>query len=156
MKRDGPSGPPYPNPAWAYVPGQNARHPDGTFDQLCVSVRPGMTSAELAQTDAWLAGLQFIDAGYFWEAHEVIEPVWMAIPDAWPERKAVQVVIQIANANLKLRMGRPKAVLRICAIAESLLADGHAGCSAMGVNRRDLKGKLESLCKAANRMRAID
>ncbi|WP_146347837.1 DUF309 domain-containing protein [Falsiphaeobacter marinintestinus] len=151
MIRGGSSGPPYPDPAWAYVPGRTSRHPDGTFEVLCDTARPDMTARELSQTDAWLAGLQYLDRGFFWEAHEVIEPVWMAIPDGAPERLVVQAVIQIANASLKQKMERPGAVLRLCAIAEALLADGQAGCLTMGVRMQDLQDLIVTQRETANR-----
>lgn len=78
-----------------------------------------MSFAELEETLAWRAGWVFVQRGYFWEAHEVLEPVWMTLEDG-PERQFVQGVIQAANAALKLKMDRPNAVRRLCDIA-----DGH-------------------------------
>jgi len=80
-----------------------------------------MSVRELAGCDAFRHGLHYIDTGFYWEAHEVLEPVWMALPETSEERRLVQALIQIANAGLKLEMGRPRAAARLCAIAHQLL-----------------------------------
>lgn len=80
-----------------------------------------MSRDDLAETLAWRAGWHFICHGFHWEAHEVLEPVWMALQPDTPERRFVQAVIQTANAALKLRMDRPKATLRLCGIADKHL-----------------------------------
>lgn len=116
------------------MPGQTPRHPDGAFDDLRGAVHDGMSTAELARTDAWLAGWQCFETGFYWEAHELWEPVWMALPEGAPERALVQAAIQLANAGLKARMGRLRAVFRLCDIAQGLLdGGGWQGCAAMGV-----------------------
>jgi uncharacterized protein len=111
-----------PMPPHAYVPGRNARHPEDWFDAIKAGVTPDLSAAALADTAAWRAGLAYLDAGYFWECHEVLEAVWMQTPDPSPEREMVQAVIQLANARLKLRMDRPRATLRLCAMVEGHLA----------------------------------
>jgi len=112
-------------PAHAYVPGRNARHPETAFDAVKSSVVPGMSVARIAGSEAWQTGLDLYRTGYFWECHEVLEAVWMALPDG-PDRSAVQAVIQLANAALKERMGKPRAVLRLCDMAQGLAEAGAA------------------------------
>lgn len=111
---------------YAHVPGQNARHPEGTFATLRATARPGMTEADLAACPALQAGLAFLHAGFHWESHEVLEPVWMALPDG-PARQMVQALIQLANARLKDRMGRPRAAARLRALAAGHLAQARQG-----------------------------
>ena len=50
--------------------------------------------------------------GYFWESQEVLEAVWAAAPQGGRERILLRACIQIANANLRLRMGKPHAAAR--------------------------------------------
>lgn len=137
-------------PPHAYVPGRTPRHAEGAFDAITDSVRPGMTPAELARTRAWAAGWRFIDAGFYWEAHEVLEPVWMqTAPDSAP-RAMVAAVIQYANAELKRVMGRPKAALRLCDIAAAHLERAQAGGAParMGVEPEALHGRIARLREA--------
>ena len=47
----------------------------------------------------------------------------MAAPQNSPEKTLVQAVIQRANAELKLRMGQPRAAARLFAISQRLCAE---------------------------------
>ena len=110
------------------------------------TVRNGMSAAELARTDAWRAGWQYLETGYFWESHEVWEPVWMALPVGAQERALAQAAIQLANASLKARMGRPRAVSRLCDIAQALLdGGGWRGCATMAIAPARLRMILADL-----------
>ena len=122
-------------PAHAYVPGRTPRHPEGAFDAIRSSVRPGMDAAALARSAAFRTGLRYLDDAYHWEAHELLEPVWMALPEG-ADRRFVQGLIQLANGLLKLRMGRPKAAARLAGIAEALL--GGQEERVMGVDRYEM------------------
>ena len=44
----------------------------------------------------------------------MLEAVWMQCPVGSSEREMTQALIQLANARLKQRMGKPRAVLRLC------------------------------------------
>ena len=92
-------------PSHAYVPGQTPRHPEGAFDAVRDTAQPGMSVEALAASEAFVTGLAYLDQGYFWEAHELLEPVWMACPQNSAEQVFVRGVIQRANARLKERMG---------------------------------------------------
>lgn len=102
-------------PSWAYVPGVNTRHPESWFDPLKEGVTIGMTEAAVQDSLAWRAGLAYRGDGYYWECHEVLEALWLATSDG-PLRSYIQAVIQLANAQLKEKMGRPKAAVRLCEI----------------------------------------
>lgn len=111
----------YPLPTHAYVPGVTERHPENAFDELKNSVSTGQNPSQLEQSDAFCAGLQFFEAGFYWETHELLEPVWMALPEGCEEKQFVQGLIQLANGFLKLRMHRPKAALRLATIVRGLI-----------------------------------
>ncbi len=108
-------------PTHAYIPGKTPRHPEGSFDHIRETVSDTLTPEVLAQSQAFLVGLRYLEMGFFWEAHEVFEPVWMALPENGDHRCLVQALIQFANAQLKLEMGRPKAAIRLCDIVHGLL-----------------------------------
>jgi len=46
------------------------------------------------------------------ESHEVLAAVWAAAPQGGRERVLLRACIQIAHANLKLRMQKPHAAVR--------------------------------------------
>lgn len=108
--------PPDWRPPHAYVPGQSPRHADNLFTAIRASARSGDPRA----SDAFHFGLSFLQDGYFWEAHEVLEPVWMTCPPESDDRYLVQALIQLANAGLKRRMNRPEAVARLLEMADGL------------------------------------
>ena len=101
-------------PPHAYVPGQNTRHPENLFDPIKSSVNADLGPESLHKTTAFQAGLVYLDTGFFWECHEVLEAVWMQAPDGTPEREMMQALIQLANAKLKVLMQRPRAAMRLC------------------------------------------
>lgn len=108
-------------PEHVYIPGQTERHNAGTFDSLCNTAQASMSVEDLSRSAAFKHGLIYLEQGYYWEAHEVLEPVWMALERNSEERRFVQALIQIANARLKQLMGRKKAALRLCDISRALL-----------------------------------
>lgn len=137
--------PDIPLPTHRYVPGRTPRHAEGAFEAFHASVGAG----PLAETLAWRAGWHFIEQGFFWEAHEVLEPVWMVLPPNAPERRFVQAVIQVANAALKLEMGRPRAALRLCGIAEGLMAECAGPSAILGLDRVRVERYVRSLRERA-------
>lgn len=128
-------------PPHAYVPGRTRRHDEDAFSDICAGVNARMDAAGLAESMAWRAGLAYLEAGFFWEAHEVLEPVWMALPQDSYERRFVQAVIQLANAGLKDRMERPRAVTRLCDMVDAILDDLPERETIMGVEPRTLREK---------------
>ncbi|WP_081894668.1 DUF309 domain-containing protein [Ruegeria halocynthiae] len=106
-------------PPHAYVPGQTPRHPEGMFEDLKTGLC-GVPTHRLNETPAWAYGQAFLREGFFWEAHEVLEAVWMACPPNAPERLMVQSVIQQANAKLKAKMGMGRAAQRLEAQSSDL------------------------------------
>lgn len=126
-------------PPHAHVPGLNARHPEDWFDHIKASVTDETPIELLGQTEAWLVGLSYFHDGYFWECHEVLEAVWMRAPDPSPERALIQAMIQLANARLKIRMGKPNAARRLCAMVDDLLQQCGAGETILGLRLSDIE-----------------
>lgn len=129
------------------MPGKTSRHPEGLFDDVRDTVHKGMTEADLCGSEAFQTGLAYLETGYFWEAHEVLEPVWMACEPNSPARHTAQALIQIANAGLKLRLGRPDAARRILERVDTHLTE-----AANSGAERSLGLSLESLMDYAGRL----
>ena len=129
-------------PKHVYVPGQTARHAEGRFAPVCATAQLGMSPAQLAQSEAFCTGLFYLQRGYFWEAHELFEPVWMALEEGSEERCLLQALIQLANAQLKLRMHRPKAASRLCIMVRGLL-EKLTGVRVMGQDISQFMARLE-------------
>ncbi len=121
-------------PPYAYVPGLTPRHPEGLFDHL----KTGLSHTpphSLHETQAWASGMAFLHEGFFWEAHEVLEAVWMVCPHNSPERLMVQAIIQRANAGLKQKMGKNKAARRLLDLSAKLHGEAldRAGQDVFGI-----------------------
>ncbi len=130
-------------PPYAYVPGVNQRHPEGAFDPIRDTAQPEMDQEQLAKCDAFVFGLRYLETGYFWEAHEVLEPVWMALRPNSVARSVVQGLIQLANARLKLKMMKPNAAGRLFRISLNHL-EVAKGAEVMGVGTRNLSARIEA------------
>ena len=104
-----------PLPGWAYVPGETA---DAAADHDTLWQAKALVPAQFfgfvpARHPALRYGIALNDAGYFWESQEVLEAVWAAAPQGGRERILLRACIQIANANLRLRMRKPHAAARL-------------------------------------------
>ena len=104
-----------PLPRWAYVPGESveAEADHDTLWQAKALVPARFRDFVPARHPALRYGIAINDAGYFWESQEVLEAVWAAAPQGGRERILLRACIQIANANLRLRMLKPHAAARL-------------------------------------------
>lgn len=140
----------FPELPYAHIPGQTSRHGDAVFADLHATVRAGMTPDELAKSPAWAAALYWARRGYYWEAHEMAEALWSVLPEAAPERDFLRAFIQMVNAGLKRRMGRPKAAARICALGATILSGLARREQYLGIDLVWLEQEFASHAKAAN------
>lgn len=134
-------------PRVCHVPGTGSA-PDWPPLEQAKQLVPVITrEAEWADNGAYVYGFALIRGGYFWEAHEVWEPVWLACPPNGRARLLLRALIQAANAHLKREMNRPRAVVRLARDARQVLAELHAadGEAFMGVVVSRLSADLEAL-----------
>jgi hypothetical protein len=104
-----------PMPRWAYVPGETGEA-DADYETLAQAkllVPSRFRDYVPARHPALRYGIALNDRGYFWEAQEILEAVWAAAPQGGRERILLRACIGIANANLKLRIGRLTAATRL-------------------------------------------
>jgi hypothetical protein len=104
-----------PLPRWAYVPGETdeAGADYETLAQAKLLVPSRFRDFVPARHPALRYGIALNDRGYFWESQEVLEAVWAAAPQGGRERILLRACIQIATANLRLRMRKPHAAARL-------------------------------------------
>ncbi|QPF91514.1 DUF309 domain-containing protein [Bradyrhizobium commune] len=106
---------PLPWPQWAYVPGATGE-PDADYETLDLAkalVPSAFRGYVPVRHPALRYGLALNDRGYFWESQEVLEAVWAAAPQGGRERILLRACIQIANANLRLRMQKAHSAARL-------------------------------------------
>ena len=104
-----------PLPRWAYLPGEadEAAADYETLAQVTALVPSRFGGHVPARHPALRYALRINDHGYFWESQEILEAVWAAAPQGGRERILLRACIQIATANLRLRMQKPTAAARL-------------------------------------------
>jgi len=135
-------------PPHVYVPGRSPRHPDDWFDEIKNTVTQDVSPENFGETRAFMAGLKYLEYGYYWECHEVLEAVWMRTIDPSPERDMASAIIQLANARLKVLMGLPRAARRLCDMVDTHLSRCPEASPTLGLMVVDLKRKVEQTREA--------
>ena len=114
---------PWPYPSNAHVPGRTPRPLESPAFDAAAAAPVYTVDRMWSQNTTYLYGIDLYNSGYFWEAHEVWEPVWMRSAGNSRERIVVQGLIQLSNACLKLLMERPEAAARLLVIAREKIID---------------------------------
>lgn len=133
-------------PEYTYVPG---KHPHPTSD-----VRGHSYGVEIDvdqfdplgwdQCTAYLFGIDLFNFGYYWEAHEQWEAVWIHAGRRGMVSDFLKGLIKLAAAGVKAREGRQAGVRRHARRAGQLLAQvKHAQPTMLGL-------ELEPLCRFAD------
>src|SRR5687767_5070273 len=96
-------------PSRRHVPGTGSVPDLAALESIKALTPQRMTGVTWRSVPAYVYGRHLHAHGYFWEAHEVWEPVWLATAPNSQERRLMAALIQLANACLKLEMRQPKA-----------------------------------------------
>lgn len=110
-------------PSHAHVPGSGSVPDLVPLERAKDLALPVTRAAEWQENVPYLYGHDLLQAGYYWEAHEVWEAVWLATPANSPERLLLQALIQNTNARLKSGMQRENAAARLQTQVEELRVD---------------------------------
>ena len=113
----------YALPPHAYIPGRTQRHQEEQFDEIIASIPNDIDFETLQTLSAFHTALNFMQHGFHWEAHEILEAIWMNTTQNSIERLFTQCVIHLANANLKHVMKRETATQKIMTQANALSAE---------------------------------
>lgn len=108
-------------PAYRFMPGRSphpSAHPQGhSFGRPAAHAR-ALPASDWRLAEAYLFGCDLYNRSFFWEAHEAWEALWQVTRQDRRQHRYLQGLIQAANAQLKLRLGKPRAVERLWAKAE--------------------------------------
>lgn len=87
---------------------------------------PVFSAADWSDCQPYLFGIDLFNHGYWWEAHEALEAVWLAAGQDTPTGHFIQGLIQIAAAQLKRFMGegRGAQLLTESGVANLTWVDG--------------------------------
>lgn len=116
-----------PLPPYAYVPGKSPHplsdpqgHMFGQQEQAAAAGDPWW------QNESWLWGFDLFHHGYYWEAHEAWENLWISVGRRGPAADLIKGLIKLAAAGVKAREGKPEGVRRHARRAEQLFAQATA------------------------------
>ena len=114
-------------PPYSYVPGGHWPHPTASSaghsrNHPRSPVAP-IEDDKWADSAAYLRGVALFNAGYYWEAHEAWEPLWLAHGRRGGIAAALQGLIKLAAAGVKIREGRPRGVCSHAARAALLFEE---------------------------------
>lgn len=133
-------------PERPHRPGSGSR-PDSALLAAAKADCPAITDPlRWRENRTYRAGWNLFEAGFYWEAHEVWEPVWLACRPNAIEQRFLKMAIQTANARLKAAMGKNKAAGRLDDEVALLLSEVKAALGGetkafMGVDLRTLERK---------------
>jgi hypothetical protein len=132
-------------PRLAHVPGTGTEPDRAPLEAVKALVPRPATAAGWEANEPYRYGAALCLNGFFWEAHEVWEAVWLACPPNSRERLLLRGLIQVANALLKSKMERRNAAQRLFGEAAGLVEEcriGRAESELMGVDLQDLSRAL--------------
>ena len=111
-------------PPYAYVPGRfphpvrdPAGHSYGNRPQAAAPLDP----TRWVQCGEFCRGLRLFDSGYYWEAHEAWEALWLAAGRRGASATALKGLIKLAAAGVKAREAKAAGVRRHARRAADLL-----------------------------------
>lgn len=140
-----------PLPPYTFIPGQSP-HPISDPAGHSYGHRPEIPAPPDPQrwreSRTYLRGLDLFNHGYYWEAHEAWESLWMACGRSGPTADFLKALIKLAAAGVKQLEGKPKGTRSHAEGAAELLRQ-------LEVNNPRIFGlDLSALLRIAERMAA--
>jgi Domain of unknown function (DUF309) len=108
-------------PGWRHMPGTTRAADRSPLDWAKDLVPLQFKDHVPLDHPAFGYALLLHDNHYFWEAHEVMEAIWLAAPKNGRDRIALKALIQITNAGLKAAQNKVLARNRLVDEALDLL-----------------------------------
>lgn len=129
-----------PLPSYAHTPGVTPHpvsDPEGHSHGEEASAAEPLDPTRWRENSDYCYGIDLFNGGFYWEAHEAWERVWIACGRRGESADFLKGLIKLAAAALKHREGRPKGVRRHASRALELLPDAAAVFA--GVDLADLR-----------------
>ena len=133
-----------PFPDYRYIPGENphpTRDPKGHSFNKPVKELSSFSPEEWSYCEEFLFGIDLFNFGYWWEAHEVLEAVWVGAGKNTDTGLFVQGLIQLSAAHLKGWQGYYAAAAKLALSGLSKMKDNNG--KRLGINTAKLKSDIE-------------
>ena len=102
-------------PPYAYIgdPQPHPRnHPNGHSRDALEVTPPAFETDKWRDSRAYLRGLDLFNHGYYWEAHEEWEGLWMAAGKKGPVSEFMKGLIKLTAAGVKIRQAQVEGAQR--------------------------------------------
>jgi hypothetical protein len=96
-------------------------HPDGHFRGRVFEAPEPLSQLAWMVNPLWLFGVDLFNQRYFWEAHEVWEPLWKGLDKTEPPGMFLQALMQAAGGAIKAHAGDLDGVQAFWARSETRL-----------------------------------
>jgi len=113
-----------PLPPYAFIAGHSPhprKAPEGHSYGLPEPEAVPLTPSNWPTHEVYLRGIDLFNHGYYWEAHEQWEALWVAAGRVGQDAAMLKALIKLAAAGIKVRQGRPKGVQIHCQRAAASL-----------------------------------
>jgi hypothetical protein len=134
-------------PSYRFVPGRSphpVRDPEGHSYNKPPLQLASFAAADWQSCDEYLYGIDLFNHGYWWEAHEALEAVWVAAGRQTETGLFVQGLILIAVAHLKMFQGFNDVGRRMA--EEGLDKMKHAQGNYLCIDVAALRNAVKSWC----------
>ena len=134
-----------PFPAYRFVPGKTphpTRDPDGHSYNADPEQIASFDAEDWNSCELYLYGIDLFNHGFWWEAHEALEAVWVAAGRHTETGLFIQGLIQIAVAHLKAFQGFKAAAKRMA--WKGLDKLGHPGGGYLGIDVAVLRSAVKA------------
>lgn len=138
-------------PAYAYVPGRGPHPVSDPRGHSYGSALSGIAAPDPenpAGSPEFLQAVDLFNYGYYWEAHEVWESLWIACGRSGSTAGFLKGLIKLAAAGVKAREGRPLGVRRHAEGARELFegtAQTTQGSAVLGLDLKQLIAAAEQI-----------
>jgi len=143
-------------PPYRFIPGKSphpTRDPDGHSYKKSVEQLAPFENNQWQSCNAYLYGIDLFNHGYWWEAHETLEAVWVAAGRQTETGLFIQGLIQVAAAHLKKLQGFNDVAKRMA--TEGLEKMRCIKGIYLGIDISTFRGAVESYFSDDNKMPVI-
>ena len=145
-----------PFPSYRFVPGRSphpVRDPEGhSYNKPPVQIK-SFAAGQWQSCAEYLYGIDLFNHGYWWEAHEALEAVWVAAGRQTEAGLFIQGLILIAVAHLKMFQGFNGVARRMA--EEGLDKMKRMQGIYLGIDVSVLRSAVEAYCAGDNQMPVI-
>jgi len=134
----------FPLPTHKYIPGEGihpSRHPKGSHIPRLPEEPQPFSDSTRHNSPRYLYAIDLFNSGYYWEAHEVLEELWVSTGRTTPTGQFLQGLIQIAAAVLKQTQNKHQPARRLLDKGLAKLKPHSSPC--LGINSAAFAADLE-------------